>query len=100
AVCDPVYEAVMMTGVAAATGVVVTVNVAVVPPSGTLTVPGTEAAALLLLRDTAAPPAGAGPFRVTVPADDVAPVTLAGLNESETSVGPDDVPVGPSAQSS
>ena len=83
AVWDPMYDAVMMTGVAIATALVVTVNAAVVPPSGTVTIPGTEAAALLLLRDTAAPPAGAGPFRVTVPAEEVAPVTLVGLRSSD-----------------
>lgn len=77
----------MPTGVAVATGLVVTVNAAVVPPAGTVTVPGTEAAALSLLRDTAAPPAGAGPFSVTVPADAVAPVTLAGLRVNARRAG-------------
>jgi hypothetical protein len=87
AVRDPMYEAVMMTVVAVATGLVVTVNAAVVPPWGTVTVPGTEATAALLLRDTAAPPAGAGPFRVTVPMEEVAPVTLVGLSPSDAMAG-------------
>jgi len=36
----------------------------------------------LLLKVTAAPPDGAGPFRVTVPVDRVPPLTLVGLTLS------------------
>src|SRR6266849_5884246 len=44
-----------------------------------LTAPGTCAAALPLDRATAAPPLGAGPFRVTVPVDRCPPVTEDGF---------------------
>src|SRR5256886_13409100 len=56
--------------------------------SGTVTLEGTLAAALLLESVTCAPPAGAGPLSVTVPVDDcVPPVTLVGFNVSEETVG-------------
>src|SRR2546421_12412649 len=74
----------MVTGVDAATALVLIVKVAVVLPAGTVTVEGTLAAALLLESVTCAPPAGAGPLSVTVPVDDcVPPVTLVGFNLSE-----------------
>ena len=78
----------MVTAVEAATALVVTVNVALVALAGTVTLPGTVAAELLLDSVTCAPPAGAGPFSVTVPVgEDVAPVTLAGLTLSEVGIG-------------
>src|SRR5262249_59909886 len=54
-------------------------------PAATVTFEGVSAtAALLLDSKTCAPPAGAGPLSVTVPADDCAPpVTLAGFRPSE-----------------
>src|SRR5437870_1092932 len=88
----------MVTVVDVATAVVVTVKVALVFPSGTVTLPlgGREAAAgLSLERETRAPPAGAGRLSVTVPVEGVEPVTLVGLRASEVSVV-----VGPSAQDS
>ncbi len=64
------------------------VNVALVLPPGTVTVAGTLATAeLLLLRDTTAPPLGAGPLNVTVPVDVLPPRTLVGVRVSELSVG-------------
>jgi len=66
---------------------VLTVKVAVVPPPGTVTLAGTVAAPVLLLdSDTTAPPLGAGPLSVTVPVDELPPVTLDGLTLSEESV--------------
>src|SRR3989442_12806020 len=64
----PLYTAEMVTGVDAVTALVVTVNVALVAPAGTVTLAGTVAAELLLDSVTCAPPAAAGPPRGTVPA--------------------------------
>ena len=58
---------------------VVTVNVAVVLPAGTVTLEGSCAAELLSESDTTIPPEGAGPVRVTVPIDELPPVTDVGL---------------------
>src|SRR5437773_2282606 len=77
-------DAEMVTGVDAATAVVLIVKVAVVLAAGTVTLEGTLAAALLLESATCAPPAGASPLSVTVPVDDcLPPVTLVGFNVSE-----------------
>ena len=75
-----------MTGVDAATALAVTVKVALVAPAGTVTpLDGTLAAAMLLLESvTWAPPAGAGPLRVTVPVEDCKPpTTLVGFSVSD-----------------
>jgi len=67
---------------------VLTVKVALVAPAGTVTLEGTLAAPLLLERKTCAPPAGAGPVRVTVPVENPnPPTTLEGLSATEESVG-------------
>ena len=59
---------------------VVTVNVALALPAGTVTEAGTVAAdALLLVSATTAPPSGALLLSVIVPVDAVPPVTLVGL---------------------
>ena len=73
----------MVTVVDAATAVVLTGNVALVAPAGTATLEGTLAAPLLLESATCAPPAGAGPFSVTVPVEEFPPVTLVGFSVSE-----------------
>jgi hypothetical protein len=84
---DPPYAAVSVTGVEEATAVVLTVNEALVPPCGTVTEAGTVAAALLLLKLTTAPPAGACPPSVTVAVDGLPPVTVAGLTLRVPAVG-------------
>jgi hypothetical protein len=67
---------------------VLTVNVALVAPAGTVTTEGTLAAPLSLARANCAPPAGAGPLKVTVPVEDcIPPSTLVGFNVSEDTVG-------------
>lgn len=69
-----------MTEAVLATGLVVMVNVAVVAPAGTVTLAGTCAAVALLLKSvTTDPPDGAGPVNLTVPVDEVPPITEVGL---------------------
>ena len=69
-----------------ATADVVIVNVALVAPAAIVTLAGTCAAAVLpLVRVTTAPADGAGPVRVTVPVEDVAPITAAGLSVTDVS---------------
>ena len=74
--------AVMVTGVVAATLVVVTVKLAVVACAGMVTVAGTVAAALLLDSVTTAPPVIAGLDKVTVPVEELPPFTVDGLNDT------------------
>jgi hypothetical protein len=81
------YEADIVAEVEMRTMEVFTVKVALVAPAGTITVEGTLAAPLLLESVTCAPPAGAGPLSVTVPVEDIPPITLAGLSVSEETVG-------------
>ena len=79
----------MVTAVDVATALVLTVNVPLLAPAGTVTLDGTWAAAVLLLESaTVAPPAGAAPLNVTVPVEDcVPPTTLVGFRESDERVG-------------
>ena len=85
----PLYEAEMSALVEVITILVVTVNVALVAPAGTVTLAGTLAAVLSLEMRTCEPPAGAGPFRVTVPVDVPSgpPMTLLGVRTSEETAG-------------
>ena len=71
----------------AATALVFTGKVALVAPAGTATLEGTLAAPLLLESAICAPPAGAGPLSVTVPVEELPPVTLVGFSVSEESEG-------------
>jgi hypothetical protein len=64
------------------------VKVAAVVFAATVTLAGTLAAAVLLLdRVTTAPPAGAGPVKVTVPVEEVPPTTEAGFKVTELGAG-------------
>ena len=66
------------------TGLVDTVNVAVVRPAATVTLAGTVATAVLLLDNaTTAPPAGAAEVSVTVACDGFPPTRLAGLRATD-----------------
>jgi hypothetical protein len=67
--------------------VVVTVKVVDVAPAATVTELGTVALVLLDERLTDIPPVGATPVRVTVPVDEVPPVTEVGLSETPLRVG-------------
>ena len=61
-------------------------NVLIVAFAAIVTLVGTVATALLLPSVTSAPPAGAGPFSVTVPVDALPPRTDVGLNVTELRV--------------
>ena len=82
------YEAEIVTEVETRTPEVLTANVALVVPAGTVTLEGTLAAPLLLESATCEPPAGAGPLSVTVPVEDCTPpITLVGFTVTEERVG-------------
>ena len=89
----------MMTDVDVATALVLRLKLAVVPPGETVTLADTTTAGLLLESVTCAPPAGAGPFSVTVPAEGLPPVTLAGLRASEETIKAEGVTVSVARQS-
>lgn len=70
-------------------GFVVTVNIAVVAPAGTVTVAGTVATTVLsLLRKTVVPPVGAADARRTVPVTEVPPITEVALRLTLVTAGP------------
>jgi hypothetical protein len=77
----------MVADVEVDTAVVETVNVALVLPAAIVTDAGTLAAALLLVRDTVAPPVGAVLPSVTVPCEPLPPVTVVGFKLKELSDG-------------
>lgn len=79
--------AVIVSVAVVATAVVVTVNVAVVDPAATTTEDGTDADVALEERVTVVPPVGAAPVRVTVPVEEVPPVTDVGLTATLDAVG-------------
>src|SRR2546430_2751551 len=83
----------MVTDVTLATVLVVTVKSALVAPAETMTLAGTCAADVLLLdSDTVAPPLGAAPLNVTVPVDELPPVTLLGSTATDASDRADEEP--------
>ena len=77
----PLYLTVIVICALTATVDVVMVKFAMAEPAATVTVAGTCATAVLLL-DTVitAPPAGAGPFKVMVPAEVRVPTTVVGFS--------------------
>jgi hypothetical protein len=79
---------VSVTDACEATPKVVIVNVVLVEPAGMVTLAGICAAEVLLLwRVTVAPPAGAAPFRVTVPVELFPPTSVPGVLPNEDSTG-------------
>ena len=77
----------MVAAVVVATGVVAMVNVAVVAPTGTVTLAGTVAEAVLEVIVTAMPPIGAGLLMVKVPVELAPPFSDGGERESPDRVG-------------
>jgi hypothetical protein len=72
----------MVTGVEVPTGVVLMLNAADDCPAATNTLAGTVALVEFDPRVTVSPPVGAFPFRVTVPVDELLPITVAGETET------------------
>jgi hypothetical protein len=90
---------VIVAAVEVLTELVVTVNVVLVVPAGTVTLAPTVADDELLERSTTAPPGGAAPLSVIVPVDEAPALTVPGLKLTEASVsdpepdpGPDPLP--------
>ncbi len=79
--------AVIVTGVDVATPAVLTVNVPVVEPAGTVTEAGGIAAEPLEVRGTTRPPLGAGDVRVSVPVEVAPPTTVVGERVNPASDG-------------
>ena len=78
----------MVAEVFAVTCVVTTVKLAELAPAGTRTLAGTFAMeGLLLVRLTETPPTGAGPLSVTVPVEELPPLTVVGDNVREERLG-------------
>src|SRR5215210_2841190 len=78
----------MATDVDAVTEAVLTANVTLVAPAGTVALAGTAAAPALLLESvTTAPPEGAALVSVAVPCAVLPPTTLVGLSAIAESAG-------------
>jgi hypothetical protein len=78
----PRYVAEIDADTVVAVVAVVTANVVEVAPAATMTLAGVAAMAVFELTSvTAKPPAGAAALIVTLPVDDVPPVTLVGVSE-------------------
>jgi hypothetical protein len=90
AFCELLPRVAVITAVVVlVTDVVVTGKFADVEPPGTVTVLGTLALELLLLKLTTLPPDGAAELNVTVPVELFPPTTLVGFNVTEEIVGPE-----------
>ena len=89
AVCvKPELEAEIVTVVELAEVFVDTWNKTLVDPAAIVTLAGTVATEVLLLdKEKAAPPVGAGPLSVISPVEVFPPLTLVGLSLSENEVG-------------
>ena len=88
-VLAPPSAAVIVTAVVVLTALVVAVNVALVAPAATVTVAGTDAAALLLLDRLTLVAADTADVNVTVPCDDEPAGTVDGFRETALSDGPE-----------
>jgi hypothetical protein len=90
----PPYVADIATIVVEVTTLVFTVNVAVVEPCGTVTVEEESDVVVvsLVVSDICAPPAGAGPFRLTVPVEELPPAVVEGFTVTEATLTPDVAP--------
>ena len=83
-VVTPPLEAEIVTLALVLTLPVCTVKVAALAPAGTVTLVGTIATEVLLLRRlTSTPPGGAGPLRVTVPCDELPDLMVLGYRLSD-----------------
>jgi len=72
----------MVTAVVAATPEVEMMKLPVLDPAATVTINGNSALVELVDKVTTVPPVGAGPLRVTVPADELPPTILDGITET------------------
>jgi hypothetical protein len=86
-VAIPPADAEMIVSTSSLTAVVAAVNVAVVAPARTFTDAGIETTEEDADRETAVPPAGAGPLRVTVPVAEPPPATDVGEKETPSGTG-------------
>jgi len=66
--------------------IVVTGNVAMEEPAGTLTLAGTKAGAPSVHKSTTMPPAGAGPASITLPVAGAPPTIVTGSTETDATL--------------
>jgi hypothetical protein len=81
------YVAEILAVADANTGTVAIEKVAAVVPAATVTVAGMVTVALSLRRETTAPSAGAGSFKVTVPIEPTPPATVDGFKPRDETAG-------------